>query len=167
MRRIRAAIADRVERSLRLCAAAVAECDRLGSGLAVLAFCGAGGEPDTGPLIKALHVAGHTVHLPRVEGEVMVAVRVEPSEALQPGAFGIPSPSGPAVDPGTIHLVFVPGLAFTADGRRLGQGGGFYDRFLPLLRDDCVTIGVGFTEQLVEALPIEPHDSILDRILTA
>ena len=167
MRRIRAAIADRSERSLRLCAEAVAECDRAGSGLAVLAFCGAGSEPDTASLIGALLAAGHTVHLPRVEGKVMVAVRVWPGEELQAGAFGIPSPSGPAVDPSTIDLVFVPGLAFTSDGRRLGQGGGFYDRFLPLLRPGCLTIGVGFVEQLVEYLPVEPHDRVLDRILTA
>ncbi len=167
MRGVRAAIGDRGARSLRLCAAAVAECDRLGSGLAVLAFCGVGREPDTGPLIEALQVAGHTVHLPRVEGERMVAVRVGPSAVLQPGAFGIPSPLGPAVDPSTIDLVFVPGLAFTSGGRRLGQGAGFYDRFLALLRPGSVTIGVGFTEQLVDDLPIEPHDRTLDRILTA
>ena len=167
MRRIRAAIADRSERSLRLCAAAVADCDRAGSGLAVLAFCGAGSEPDTAPLIDALHVIGHTVHLPRVEGDVMVAVRVGPSEELRPGAFGILSPSGPAVDPGTIDLVFVPGLAFTSDGRRLGQGGGYYDRFLSQLGEGCVTIGLAFSEQLVDNLPVEPHDRRLDRILTA
>ena len=59
-----------------------------------------------------------------------------------------------------------PGLAFTADGRRLGQGGGHYDRFLPRLRAGCVTIGAAFAEQLVDDLPTEPHDVRLDLVVT-
>ena len=47
-----------------------------------------------------------------------------------------------------------------ADGRRLGQGGGHYDRFLPRLRPDCVTIGACFAEQLVERLPTEATTSV-------
>ena len=63
------------------------------------------------------------------------------------------------VDPAELDVVVVPGLAFTLDGRRLGQGGGHYDRFLPRLRPDCVTIGACFAEQLVDDLPREPHDT--------
>lgn len=70
-------------------------------------------------------------------------------------------------DPTTLDVVVVPGLAFTRRGDRLGQGGGWYDRFLPRLRPDAVTIGVGFREQLVDELPVEPHDIALDRIITA
>ena len=71
--------------------------------------------------------------------------------------------AGPArvpgdVDPATLDVVVVPGLAFTADGRRLGQGGGHYDRFLPRLRPDCVTIGACFAEQVVASLPTDDHD---------
>jgi 5-formyltetrahydrofolate cyclo-ligase len=63
-------------------------------------------------------------------------------------------------------VVVVPGLAFTADGHRLGQGGGWYDRFLVGVRDDCVTIGVCFHEQLLDEVPIEPHDIALDHVVT-
>ena len=52
------------------------------------------------------------------------------------------------VDPAWPDVVIVPGLAFTSTGRRLGQGGGWYDRFLVGVRDDCVTVGVCFHEQL-------------------
>ena len=62
------------------------------------------------------------------------------------------------MDPRALDVVVVPGLAFTPDGRRLGQGGGHYDRFLPRLRPDCVTIGACFAEQVVADLPTEPHD---------
>ena len=70
-------------------------------------------------------------------------------------------------DPASVDVVIVPGLAFTLRGDRLGQGGGWYDRFLAGLRPDAVTIGVGFREQLVDHLPVEPHDIRLDHVVTA
>ena len=69
-------------------------------------------------------------------------------------------------DPARVDVVVVPGLAFTADGHRLGQGGGWYDRFLVRLPERVLTVGVGFAEQLVDALPVEPHDVPLDLIVT-
>ena len=70
------------------------------------------------------------------------------------------------VEPTWPDLVIVPGLAFTADGARLGQGGGWYDRFLSAVRSDCTTIGVCFSEQVVDALPVEPHDVAVDHVVT-
>ena len=69
-------------------------------------------------------------------------------------------------DPGRVDVVVVPGLAFTADGHRLGQGGGWYDRFLVRVPERVLVVGVGFAEQLVAELPIEPHDVPLDAIIT-
>lgn len=69
-------------------------------------------------------------------------------------------------EPAAIDLVLVPGVAFTADGWRLGQGGGWYDRFLPMLRPDAVTVGVAFAAQVVDALPVEPHDVRVDLVVT-
>ena len=62
--------------------------------------------------------------------------------------------------------MIVPGLAFTRRGDRLGQGGGWYDRVLAGVRDDCVTIGVAFAPQLVDELPVEPHDRPVDLVVT-
>ncbi len=70
------------------------------------------------------------------------------------------------VEPTWPDLVIVPGLAFTADGGRLGQGGGWYDRFLSRIRPDCTTVGVCFVEQLLDALPTEPHDIAVDHVVT-
>jgi 5-formyltetrahydrofolate cyclo-ligase len=72
----------------------------------------------------------------------------------------------PPPDPRSIDVVIVPGTAFTAAGDRLGQGGGWYDRFLARVRPDCVTIGVGFAPQLVSELPVEDHDIRLDLVVT-
>lgn len=69
-------------------------------------------------------------------------------------------------DPSWPDVVIVPGLAFTAQGDRLGQGGGWYDRFLASVRPGCRTIGVGFVEQIVDALPVEVHDIRLDHVVT-
>jgi 5-formyltetrahydrofolate cyclo-ligase len=70
-----------------------------------------------------------------------------------------PTPMAPdPIDPVAVDVVVVPGLAFTPGGHRLGQGGGWYDRFLARTRPDCLTIGVGFGVQIVTALPVEAHD---------
>lgn len=77
------------------------------------------------------------------------------------------TPTAPdPVEPTSVDVVVVPGLAFTAAGHRLGQGGGWYDRFLAGTRSDCLKVGVGFDVQLVDELPIEPHDVPLDVVIT-
>jgi len=70
------------------------------------------------------------------------------------------------VDADWPDVIVVPGTAFTARGERLGQGGGWYDRFLPGRRADAVTIGVCFAPQLVDRLPVEDHDVLLDCVVT-
>ncbi|MEP6673273.1 MAG: 5-formyltetrahydrofolate cyclo-ligase [Chthoniobacter sp.] len=70
------------------------------------------------------------------------------------------------VPPVDIGAILVPGLAFTKDGHRLGRGGGFYDRYLAALPATTHKIGVCFALQLVETLPIEPHDQRMDAVVT-
>jgi 5-formyltetrahydrofolate cyclo-ligase len=65
------------------------------------------------------------------------------------------------------ELVLVPGLAFTRDGHRLGRGGGFYDRLLAGRANEAVKIGVCFSLQLVESLPVERHDVLTDLVVVA
>jgi 5-formyltetrahydrofolate cyclo-ligase len=70
------------------------------------------------------------------------------------------------VDPVWPDVVVVPGLAFTPAGDRLGQGGGWYDRFLAGVRSDCTTVGVCFAEQVLDVLPVEAHDVSVDHVVT-
>ena len=70
-------------------------------------------------------------------------------------------------DPREIDAVVVPMVAFDAGNMRLGYGGGNYDRFLRELRSDVVVCGIAFREQEVEAVPIEPHDLALPKIIVA
>ena len=70
-------------------------------------------------------------------------------------------------DPHEIDAVVVPMVAFDASNMRLGYGGGNYDRFMRELRSDAVVCGIAFREQEVEAVPTEPHDLALPKIIVA
>ena len=89
-----------------------------------------------------------------------------PGDEVAPGPFGIRQPTqGNEVEP---DILFVPLVAFDSDGRRLGYGGGFYDRTLAALRTrkPVLTVGLAFSAQHVLALPAEAHDEPLDAVLT-
>jgi 5-formyltetrahydrofolate cyclo-ligase len=66
----------------------------------------------------------------------------------------------------TIDWVLIPGVAFDMAGRRLGYGGGYYDRLLPTLRNDAARIAGAFEVQLVEYVPAAPHDVSVQEIVT-
>jgi 5-formyltetrahydrofolate cyclo-ligase len=89
-------------------------------------------------------------------------------EELRPGRYGVPSPPTEAAPEalGAGDLVLVPGLAFDGAGRRLGRGGGHYDRALAAAEEGTVAIGVGYEFQRVDAVPVEPHDVALDAVVT-
>lgn len=119
---------------------------------------------------------GKTVCLPRVNFEQrrMTAVTVASfSDDMDtvPGATGVgrellqPTAGQPMLI-GEIDLIIVPGLGFTCDGKRIGRGGGFYDRFLTPGSFFGTTVGVGFDCQLVRELPTQPHDIALDLVIT-
>ena len=85
-------------------------------------------------------------------------------EGLEPGPHGHLQPS-PAEEEVIPELVFVPLLAFTPRGERLGQGGGHYDRWLEA-NPSAVPIGLAWDCQLVDSLPSEPHDRLLRAVVT-
>jgi len=123
---------------------------------------------------RSIEIWQHVQRLPAVAGAVRVmafeTIRGEPETATfvewcQANGKDIAIPDD-EVDPTWPDVVIVPGVAFTANGDRLGQGGGWYDRFLAATGPGCTTIGVGFDLQLVERLPVEPHDVPLDHVVT-
>ena len=126
-------------------------------------------EPSIWPLLTEAMAAGRTVALPRfisaTHGYAACQVR-DLSRDIVVGMFGVrePSTSCPEVPLNQLDLVLVPGLAFDARGGRLGRGKGFYDRLLSGVRG--TKCGVAFDEQLVDAVPVGPHDIRLNCILT-
>ncbi len=68
--------------------------------------------------------------------------------------------------PDQIDLVLVPGLAFSRDRRRLGRGGGYFDRLLSDRAKNAFKLGICFGFQVMDAIPTEPHDVIVDAVAT-
>jgi len=133
----------------------------------VAAYASRPGEPPTDQLLAALCDDGVRVLLP-VLGERLARqwALYSPRDELVVRAPGRPpEPPGPALDAEVVtqaDVVLVPALAVDTDGRRIGQGAGWYDRVLPLLRPDTMSVGIVFEPELYDAtvrpLPEEPHD---------
>lgn len=109
--------------------------------------------------------------LPRVVGQRLEFVAWREGLTFAPGAFGIPEPVGGDTVAFADHdAVLVPLTAFDQRGHRLGQGGGFYDRALASLPPDAATrpaiVGVGYSFQQVDEVPVEPWDLPLDAVVT-
>ena len=121
-----------------------------------------GTEPDTTALNQKIIASGKVLLLPRINGETIEWVQWDGNiENLQSNG-NFQEPIGETfTDLGAIDLVLVPALAIDPDGFRLGQGGGFYDRALPLL--SAWKHGVIYNyERMEHDLPREPWDIPMD-----
>jgi len=122
-------------------------------------------EVDTSELIAQAVQAGKRVLLPVVVGDDLELREYKAAENLTEGAFHIMEPTGtPFTDYAVIDLAIVPGVAFTAAGQRLGRGRGYYDRLLCRL-PHVYKIGICWPFQLLDAIPAEPHDIVMDAII--
>ena len=155
-------VPDRMLRSVGLWAA-VAALEQYAAATVVMAFSAMANEPDTDGLHARVAHDGKALVLPRIEPGGLVAVSA--GGGTRRGQFGIIEPLGEPIDPATIDLIVVPGVAFTAAGWRLGHGRAYYDRFLPTATR-AFTVGACFTEQLVDELPVDSHDVRLDLVLS-
>ena len=118
-------------------------------------------EAPTDKLIESLIAQGWRVYCPRLENKKMVAV--EYGEELALSAFGIREPLGEAYE-GDMDVAIVPTLAVDEQGRRLGYGGGYYDRYLPKTR--AYLAGVCHDAALHDSLPAQAHDVKMDAVIT-
>ena len=124
-------------------------------------------EVQINPLFDGLIAQGKTILLPRVVSDTDMELRLYTgADSLQPGAFGIMEPTGPLyTDYAAIDVAVIPGMAFDADGHRLGRGKGYYDRFLPLI-PRAYKIGLCFPWQLVDEVPSDAHDIMMDGVIS-
>ncbi len=133
----------------------------------LLLYYGVGTEIHTQPLIQALLDQGKRVCLPRCLPEHQMEARaITTLEDLRPDKYGIPAPgeSCPVVPREDLNLVLVPGLCFDSRGNRLGQGGGYYDRYLEDY--DGMSIGLCREDFFQVNLPREPLDVWVRYVLT-
>lgn len=133
----------------------------------IMLFWGVGTEPRTDGIVSALLEQGKKICLPKCLPEHEMEARlITSADDLEPDKYGIPAPKDtcPVVEKESLDLILVPGLCFDAHGSRLGQGGGYYDRYL----EDCevLTIGLCREDFLQAYLPREPFDAWVRYILT-
>lgn len=125
------------------------------------------GEPDLRPLKAELHDAGVTVALPLVETKAapLTFRRWMPETPMVRGNWNIPVPpaDAPVVTP---DIALAPLVGWTADGYRLGYGGGYFDRTLAALNPKPFVIGIGIKAAQLATIYPQPHDIPLDLILT-
>lgn len=90
-----------------------------------------------------------------------------PEQELRPGAMGIlaPLPELPIIPPQQMDIIIVPGVGFTLSGQRLGYGGGYYDRYLPMCTQAHI-LALAFPEQIEGSLPTDEHDFPIPTVLT-
>lgn len=159
-------------------AESAAICDRamswgpLSEANCVMAYMPMAREVDVRPLIARLLERGTTVCLPRIDWEnhglSPVPIR-DPDRDLGPAERGVRQPRADLapIAASDVQIVVVPGLAFDAAGGRLGQGGGFYDRWLANQANHVRTIGAAYACQMVAQVPVTAHDRRLDAVATA
>jgi len=125
------------------------------------------GEPNLRPLMADLHGAGVTIALPVVETRAapLVFRRWTPATRMVRGDWNIPVPP-PEAEALTPDIALAPCLGWTAEGYRLGYGGGYFDRTLAALDPRPVTIGIALEAAWLDTIYPQPHDIALDVIVT-
>ncbi len=139
----------------------------------VMFYVDARSEVRTRDLVEIALKRGKTVAIPYCNGDDLVPWPLTSLDELSPGAFGILEPPAELrdspdrlIDPLAIDLIGVPAVAFDHHGNRLGSGRGYYDRLLPRLRANAIKIGLAYECQIVDEVPVEPHDVPMDVVIT-
>lgn len=136
----------------------------------VAVYKAVGGELPCDALAAYIRNTGKKTVYPLVKGDDMVFIEVKnPGKELIPGSYGIPEPDEKKgiFDGGKIDIVILPGIAFDEAGNRLGQGKGYYDRWIGGLKKDStpLLIGVCMEFQMMSMIPTETSDIPADMLL--
>ena len=125
-------------------------------------------EIDLSPFVRKMLTTGGKVVAPRWNGETYELAVLKGLDAahLRKGPMGILEPAeAEIVSPKEVEAWLVPGLAFTRNGKRLGYGGGWYDRLMVGAPKDSLKIGIAHAFQVLDDLPSEPHDILLTGVI--
>ncbi len=179
-RRLRCELTGKKERSDKI-AAAVRGLPEYIDAKTILFYVDAGSEVRTRSLIDDVlrhdrrqgRRQGRRAVVPSCEGDELRLFWLEDMAELAPGTLGIEEPlprfrdlPEKSVGPAEIDLVLVPGVAFDPQGRRIGQGKGYYDRFLATLESRSKLVALAYQCQIFSSIPTDPHDFPIDVVVT-
>lgn len=140
---------------------------RIPAGARISCYLAMGSEAPTEALMQFLHERGFPLCLPRLGKSVkdpMEFAEWTPGEILVPGQLRIPQPA-PQARTVVPDVVLTPMVGFDRQLNRIGHGAGYYDRYFATL-PDALRIGIAWSAQMVDALPVEPWDVPLHMIVT-
>jgi 5-formyltetrahydrofolate cyclo-ligase len=168
-RRGRLALADLVDNAAALAARAMVV-PEVANAATIAAYVSVGREPGTGSLLDALVERGQRVLLPvlRRDGDLDWC-RFTDSTSLAPAARGLLEPVGSRLGTeaiGQADVVLCPGLAVDRRGRRLGRGGGSYDKALARVVRPTWTAVLLYDDEVVDHVPVDLHDKRVDAAIT-
>ena len=171
-RRLRLRLSDKAQRSEKI-AVALRGLPEYIAAKTILFYVETGSEVPIRVLIEEALREGRTVVVPYCVGDELHLFRLEDMTELEPGAFGIEEPqpnlrelAEKAVDSTQIDLALVPGVAFDPQGGRIGQGKGYYDRFLQTIQSRAKFVSPAYECQIVPKIPTTPHDIPVHVIVT-
>ena len=133
----------------------------------VALYMAIGGEVRMDSLFTECWKRGKRTCIPvfNAERNVYDMAEISPETCFKVGNYGIKEPISPTLVPlDEIDLIAVPGVAFDLTRNRLGRGGGYYDRILEDFGGTSVAVAFGF--QILEEIPVDPHDEPVDILIT-
>jgi 5-formyltetrahydrofolate cyclo-ligase len=131
-------------------------------------FCYVSKDDEVGShdLIDRLIAAGKKLWIPRTETEGLLALPFTGWQAMKPGQLGILEPRGAAGEArNEFDVTLTPGLGFSQQGDRIGYGAGYYDRWFSRYNGG-LRVGLTYTAQLVEAMPVDERDIAMHVVVT-
>ena len=125
-------------------------------------------EMDTFSILQDILQSGKHLGVPKCTGKgIMNVYEIHSLQELYPGAYGILEPKEDPerlIQPEAIDFAFIPCISCDRSGRRLGHGGGYYDRYLE--KTHCVKAALCREELLVDEIPVEEHDLRMDFVIS-
>ena len=136
----------------------------------IFIYLGFGSEIDTMSYIQDFINDGKHIFIPRIDIKTkkMEAVEITSLDGLKENKYGILEPDNNKEEfyKNNLELIILPGVAFDHSGRRIGYGGGYYDRYLEDIDKRIIKVSLIYDFQLLENVPAEEHDIKADYIIT-
>lgn len=153
----------------RIIAGRIAESEEFRNAKTVFLYKAMPDEVDLSYLMQMPEADGKRFCYPRILGEgIMEVLQPEKTDGWRTGKFGIAEPDPDRalhVDAEELDLILCPCTAFDEDGRRMGMGGGYYDRYLPGCVN-AVIAAAAFETQKTQSVPADAYDVRMDIIFT-